>query len=155
MSRQRMAIYVPVIREFAARVVLFHEAIAQKAGLHVTDVKALRLLGKQEMTAGQLAELIGLTGASTTALIDRLEASGYVIRQRDEVDRRRVAIRAIPAKVRHLDNLYTALGAEMAQLLSKYGAVEFAAVIDYMTKATQLLTEQASKLRQTPQKKVG
>src|SRR6202034_2168899 len=97
-----MEIYVPVVREFAARVVLFHEAVAQKAGLHLTDAKALRLLGEEEMTAGQLAELIGLTGASTTALVDRLESAGYATRERDKKDRRRVTIRAKPSKIRTL-----------------------------------------------------
>jgi DNA-binding MarR family transcriptional regulator len=147
-----MEIYVPVVREFAARVVLFHEAVAQKAGLHLTDVKALRLLGEKEMTAGQLAELIGLTGASTTALVDRLESAGYATRERDKKDRRRVTIRAKPSKIRTLNDLYKAMGIEMSRLLGTYDAVEFAAITDYMTKAAKLLAEQAKGLRQTPTK---
>ncbi len=70
MSSSRMDRYVPLVREFAARVVLFHEAVGEIAGLHVTDVRVLRMLGEESLTAGQLAERTGLTPASVTALVD-------------------------------------------------------------------------------------
>jgi DNA-binding MarR family transcriptional regulator len=142
-----MEIYVPLVQEFSARVILFHEAVAQRLGLHATDVKAIRLLGNNAMTAGHLAEHAGLTGAAVTALVDRLEATGYVVRERDADDRRKVAIRPVPAKVRELDQLYASHGAEMAHLLSKYDASEFVAITDYLANATQILAEQTAKLR--------
>ncbi len=150
MSSKKMEVYVPVIQKLAARLVLFHEAVAQKAGLHVTDVKALRLLGDETMTAGQLVELTGLTGASVTALVDRLEASGYVTRERDLADRRAIAVRANPAKVRTLDDLYSSMGKQMSGLLSTYGEVEFAAIMDYLTRATEILASETTKLRTVP-----
>ena len=111
MSTSRMRHYVPLAREFSARVLLFHEAVGDSVGLNATDVKVLRLLGDASMTAGQLAEHIGLTGAAVTAVVDRLEAAGYATRERDEADRRRVTIRAVPAKTRRIDRLYDAYGA--------------------------------------------
>lgn len=146
-SSPRMEIYVPLVQEFAARVILFHEAVAQRLGLHATDVKAMRLLGKNAMTASQLADHTGLTGAAITALVDRLEAAGYVVRERDADDRRKVTIRAVAAKVRGLDQLYASQGLAMSRLLSKYGASEFAAIADYFVNATKILTEQTGKLR--------
>jgi len=146
-SSPRMEIYVPLVQEFAARVILFHEAVAQRLGLHATDVKAIRLLGKNAMTASELAENAGLTGAAITALVDRLEAAGYVVRERDANDRRKVTIRAVPAKVRVLDQLYASQGMAMSRLLSKYGATEFAAITDYFVNATKILSEQTGKLR--------
>jgi DNA-binding MarR family transcriptional regulator len=139
--------YVPLARDLAARVALFHEAAANKLGLHATDVKALRLLSEQAMTAGSLANQTGLTGAAVTALVDRLEQSGYVARERDAGDRRRVTIRAAPAKIRELDRLYAGLSIEMAALLSKYDASEFAIIADYIAKATEVLAKQTMKLR--------
>jgi DNA-binding MarR family transcriptional regulator len=146
-SSQRMDLYIPLVRDFAARVVLFHEAIAQRLGLHATDVKVLRLLGEKAMSAGELAAHAGLTGAAMTALIDRLEAPGYVKRERDPGDRRRVTVRAVPAKIREVDHLYGGLSVEMARLLSTYNAAEFAVIADYLTKAAEILTEQAIKVR--------
>jgi DNA-binding MarR family transcriptional regulator len=148
MSTSRMQRYIPLVREFSARVVLFHEAVGESVGLNATDVKVLRLLGSASMTAGQLAEHIGLTGAAVTAVVDRLEAAGYATRERDEVDRRRVTIRAVPAKMRKIDRLYDAYGAEMAKILAGYSSEEFALIEDFLAKTTKLLTEQAMALRE-------
>jgi DNA-binding MarR family transcriptional regulator len=140
--------YVPLVREFAARVVLFHESIAEKVGLNATDLKVLRLLGETSMTAGQLAEHIGLTAAAVTALVDRLEAAGYATRERDEVDRRRVTVRALPAKMKKIDRLYEAYGAEMTKILAGYDAKEYAAIEDFLARTTKLLTEQTIAVRE-------
>jgi DNA-binding MarR family transcriptional regulator len=142
-----MSRYVPVVRAFSARVVLLHEAVAAHVGLHVTDVKVLRLIGDQAMTAGQLVEETGLTGAAVTALVDRLIEAGYLTRERDEIDRRRVTIRAVPAKVRKIDRLYDDHAGEMAKILAHFSAEEFAAIERFLTEATTLLIAQAAKLR--------
>ena len=71
---------MPLIRKFAARLVFFHSAIASAFGLNATDLHTLRLLGEQSMSAGELSSQLGLTGAAVTALIDRLERAGYVVR---------------------------------------------------------------------------
>ena len=140
--------YVPIVQQFTARVVLFHEAIAQKAGLHVTDLKVLRLLGEEPMTPGQLVEHTGLTGAAVTALVDRLVDAGLATRVRDEGDRRRVLVRVVPAKMRKIDRLYDEYGADMARLLARYDAAEFMAIEDFLTCTTSLLKEHATKLRE-------
>jgi MarR family transcriptional regulator, organic hydroperoxide resistance regulator len=146
MSRPRMDRYVPLIREFAAREGLLHDAVARKLGLHATDEKVLRLLGDGAMTAGGLAGQTGLTGAAVTALVDRLEAYGFVTRERDAEDRRRVTIRVVPAKVREINQLYAPVSAEIAKMLAKYSAAEYAVIVDYLTNATRVLAEQTEKL---------
>jgi DNA-binding MarR family transcriptional regulator len=143
--------YIPLVREFSARVVLFHEAVGDNVGLHVTDVKVLRLLGHEAMTAGQLVEHTGLTGASVTALVDRLVTAGYVTRERDEDDRRRVTIRTVPAKIRKLDRFYDDYSARMTRILSSYSEAEFATIAGFLTKTTELLQEETGKLRQRAQ----
>jgi DNA-binding MarR family transcriptional regulator len=151
MSTSRMRTYVPLIQKFAASVVLLHSTVAGKLGLHVTDLKSLRLLGGDSMTAGGLGEEVGLTGAAVTALIDRLENAGYVVRQRGSDDRRRVTVHAVPEKLREIDSLYEEQGARMSKLLSKYSAEQFAVITDFLEKTTVILAEEAKKLRDKPQ----
>jgi hypothetical protein len=43
---------------------------------------------------GRLGVALGLTTGSVTAMLDRLEALGYVTRSRDPADRRKVIVRA-------------------------------------------------------------
>ena len=147
MSSARMNRYLPLVRDFAARVSLYHDAVAQTLGLHATDVKVLRLLEGEPMTAGAIAEQSGLTGAAVTALVDRLEASGYATRERDSDDRRRVTIRPVPEKLAALDRAYAGLNVEMVRLLGSYKESEFNAILDYLAKGTRVLIDQTARLR--------
>ena len=70
---------------------------ARRMGINATDMQALRLLDLHgPMGPSTLARRLDLRSASTTVLIDRLEAAGYVERSRDADDRRRVTIRILP-----------------------------------------------------------
>src|SRR5580698_523012 len=142
----RMDRYVPQIREFAARDGLFHEAVARTIGLHSTDEKVLRLLGADAMTAGDLVGHTGLTGAAVTALVDRLIALGYVTRERDPGDRRKVVIRTVSAKLRNINRLYGGLRSALQALLSKYDAAQFDAIMDFLANATAAMADQTGKL---------
>jgi DNA-binding MarR family transcriptional regulator len=142
----RMERYVPQIREFAARDGLFHEAVAKTIGMHSTDEKVLRLLGAETMTAGDLVNHTGLTGAAVTALVDRLIKLGYVTRERDPHDRRKVVIRAVNAKLRDINQLYGGLRGALQALLSKYDTAEFETIMDFLINATAAMAEQTEKL---------
>lgn len=142
----RMDRYVPLIREFAARDALFHEAVARTVGLHSTDEKVLRLLGPDALTAGDLVSHTGLTGAAVTALVDRLVGLGYVTRERDTGDRRKVVIRAVNAKLRDINRLYGGLRGTLQILLSKYDTAEFEAIMDFLASVTEIMAEQTDRL---------
>jgi DNA-binding MarR family transcriptional regulator len=138
--------YVPLIREFATRDALFHEAVAKKIDLHSTDEKVLRLLGADAMTAGDLVNHTGLTGAAVTALVDRLVNLGYVTRERDMSDRRKVVIRAVSAKLGDINQLYGGLRGALQALLAKYDTAEFETIMDFLENATAAMAEQTEKL---------
>jgi DNA-binding transcriptional ArsR family regulator len=69
---------------------------ADRIGINLTDLNCLNILSfSGEMTAGELARATGLTTASITGVLDRLEQAGYVRRERDTADRRRVVVRLV------------------------------------------------------------
>ncbi len=62
------------MQEMSTATVLFHQKIADKLGLNPTDHKCLDLIMKQEyLTAGDLAQVTGLTTVDITVFIDTLE----------------------------------------------------------------------------------
>ncbi|GAB4586755.1 MarR family transcriptional regulator [Nocardia sp. IFM 10818] len=69
-----------------------NQTAAARLGINATDMQCLQLLQYGPRTSSELAKLIGMTTASMTALIDRLEKAGFVTRVRDEHDRRRVLV---------------------------------------------------------------
>jgi DNA-binding MarR family transcriptional regulator len=79
---------------FIASVVLNNHAMAQQIGLGPTDSQFMTLLGVHgPLTPGRLAELTGLTSGTVTGVVDRLEKAGFVRRDRDAGDRRKVIVR--------------------------------------------------------------
>ena len=92
-EREQVKTYArTLLREAAAA----GAALAEQTGLHGTDRRALGVLdalaGTEPLTAGRLAEQVGLSPPATTALVDRLVAAGLVERVRDLPDRRKVRI---------------------------------------------------------------
>lgn len=133
----------------AATVVLFEQAAADRLQLSVSHVHVanlLRLTGP--MTAGQLAELTGLTTGSVTSMVDRLERAGYVRREGDPHDRRRVVVQAVAeAMERDVGALYESLAHASARLIAGYSTEELGFLVGHLTRSNALMLEEAVKLR--------
>lgn len=83
----------------AASAARLYMAVAGKLGLGPADARAYDLVRRRgPLTAGEIGLATGLTSGSVTALIDRLEARGFVRRLRDGDDRRRVYVQAETGK---------------------------------------------------------
>src|SRR5450755_2476708 len=99
-------------RKMTGQGILFSQAVADRLGLAVTDAEALEQLAAMgRATAGQIAELTGLTTGAATRMIDRLEQSGFVRRGADPADRRRVIVEPILERVRDVETQYASLRA--------------------------------------------
>jgi hypothetical protein len=59
---------------------LFDELAARRLGLGRSDLRALNLLEHGPVSAAALADGLGLTRTSVTALVDRLVLAGYATR---------------------------------------------------------------------------
>jgi DNA-binding MarR family transcriptional regulator len=85
--------FVAAIRKTGSLMQLMMQAAADRIGINATDLNCLNILSfSGQLTAGELARATGLTTASITGVIDRLEAAGFVRRGRDSADRRRVVV---------------------------------------------------------------
>jgi DNA-binding MarR family transcriptional regulator len=128
---------------------MFHQAIADRLGLNPTDHKCADILFvKGPLTAGELAELTGLTTGAITGVIDRLEKVGFVRREDDPSDRRRVIVRVLPSCHRKVGRLFEPFAAAMDELCSRYSDRELAIILDFMTRSQQVAHEQTVRLRQ-------
>jgi DNA-binding MarR family transcriptional regulator len=137
-------------REMSTETIMFHQAVADVLGLHITDHKCLDLIHHYgAMPAGRLAELTGLTTGAVTGIIDRLEEAGYVSRTDDPKDRRRIIVE--PAKnkkwERKIEAIFIPLHERMHKLLSSYSDSELAFLLDVLTKTLDQSHQELMKLR--------
>jgi DNA-binding MarR family transcriptional regulator len=129
------------------RAVVFHHAVAESVGLAASDVKCLRIAGgEKDVTPGRLAELTGLTTGAVTGVVDRLEKAGFVRREHDPADRRRVLIRVLPDRMGELYAIFQPLAKSSRTLLETYDDRELAVILDFITRAPQLVFEETRKL---------
>jgi DNA-binding MarR family transcriptional regulator len=136
-------------RELSTHTVLFHETLADRLGITPTDVKCIGVIGfaKQPVTAGDLAAVTGLTSGAVTGIVDRLERAGFVRRERDPHDRRRVIITPLPSVAEKVEPLFDALGRAMMKLASGLSDHELAIVERYMLECMKVLREETARLR--------
>jgi DNA-binding MarR family transcriptional regulator len=127
----------------------FDALAAEALGINRTDANCLDILDNEggTLSAGRVAELSGLTTAAVTAVLDRLEAKGYVRRARDEKDRRRVLVELTPLMRERTQAIWGPLGIEGAAELERYTADELQAVIEYFQLSRELNERHAERIR--------
>jgi DNA-binding MarR family transcriptional regulator len=136
------------LRNFSDQDVLFSQVLADRLGMNLTDFKCLSILERTgAVTAGQLAELTGLTSGAITGLIDRLEKAGFARRGRDPKDRRHVIIEAVPERSSDFEALLGASGRAMAELCAGYTEEQLDLILDFLTQGAALLHGETAKLR--------
>src|SRR3984957_20615376 len=85
--------FLLAMRRAGAIMQLLGQVAADRIGINATDLNCLNIVALTgHMTAGDLARQTGLSTASITGVLDRLEEGGFVRRVRDPHDRRRVIV---------------------------------------------------------------
>ncbi len=91
--RQLEGEFLLALRRAGSVMQLLGQMSAERIGINATDLNCLNIVALTgHLTAGELAAQTGLTTASITAVLDRLEEGGFVRRVRDPRDRRRVMV---------------------------------------------------------------
>ena len=113
------------MRRASAQGVLYGQAVADMTGMSGSDIDCMDFLNLEgRMTAGRLAELTGLTTGAITGVIDRLEKAGFVRRERDEADRRKVFIVVVPESAAQIGRLYVPMQEAMQKVWRTYSDAE-------------------------------
>ncbi|MGY8663732.1 MarR family transcriptional regulator [Bradyrhizobium sp. UFLA05-109] len=124
------------MRRSSAQGVLYGQAVANVAGISGSDLECMDFLQLEgRATAGRLAEVTGLTTGAITGVVDRLEKAGYVRRERDEDDRRKVFITIVPEHLAEIGKLYVPMQQAMHKVWSRYSDEELKLLLRFATDA--------------------
>ncbi len=144
-----IAALITQLRITSANSVMHSQAIADRVGIHSTDNECLDfLLLNGPASAGQLAILTGLTTGAVTAMIDRLEKAGFVERQHDKADRRRVlVIPKIPKIMAEVAPHSVPMGEAMQYLFGEFSDAELEIILRFVSRANEVASEVIASLR--------
>jgi len=131
------------LRHFVVELLVSSYEATEDLGVNPTDLGALCLLLLHgPAPAGRLADLTGLTTGAVTGVVDRLEKGGFVHREVDPADRRKVIV--VPDAERvdrdlfpHFPNLQTAA---TPQFYNEFSNAELGLISKFLSRLTLLPT---------------
>lgn len=129
---------------------LLDEGVARSFGITRSDLRAMELVsGDGRLTAGQLAEGLGVTTGAITGLIDRMERMGYFRREDDPRDRRKVHVVLTPKAKTRERQAFERLERDTGKMLSSYRAAELALIADFLRRTRAIVDQVSTPSRST------
>lgn len=126
------------VRLFIAGSSLYSQRMAEKFGLHPTDMQFLNLLELLgPTTPGVLGRCSGLSSGGVTVVLDRLEKAGYIRRSRNPADRRSVLISIVPARQKKLTASYSTVQEQFHSILGGFSDEELEIVLRFFSAANE------------------
>ena len=149
-ERQRLeGEFLLAMRRNGSIMQLLGQMSAERIGINVTDLNCLNIVALTgPMTAGGLARATGLTTASITGVLDRLEDGGFVRRERDPKDRRRVIVTLNPGPgLREIGPTFGPLVRAWRDAAAGYSDEELRLLLDFQRRFEGIVRDQLARLR--------
>jgi DNA-binding MarR family transcriptional regulator len=156
LNREALAVRLhEEVKAQSALTVFYDQCVAERLGLNPTDNKCLSMILKpiasghlQPMTPGELAKVAGLTTGAVTGVLDRLEEAGYVRREHDPDDRRRIIIRPNLERLHsEVEPIWEWMTQAFTDCCSQYSDEDLRLLIGFCGRAQDLLRGAIERLR--------
>jgi DNA-binding MarR family transcriptional regulator len=139
------------LRQFNGFGASFFRVAAAHAGMSVTDIQVIDLLDLLgPSSAGQLAELTGLTTGAITRILDRLEKTELVHRERDSFDGRKVIVRLASdiENTHKIRSILSSVGTVWHEVASRYDEGQIAFLLEFLTSCNTQTRQKLVQLQQ-------
>ena|SRR5688572_6591866 len=134
-------------RDYGINTVLYRHAVGAKVGLNVTDMECLAVLFFKGMSSPtELATYTGLSSGATTAMLDRLEKSGLIIRQANPKDRRSTLVVVAEDARTKVGPFFVKIRQAQDKLMTGYSDEELTCIADFLSKTSTIWEEERKKL---------
>ena len=141
--------FLLAMRRTGSTLQLLGQLAAERIGVNATDLNCLNLVALTgPITAGELARQTGLTTASITGVLDRLEEGGFVRRERDPKDRRRVNVKLNPGPaLAEIGPTFGPLVMAWRGAAASYSDDELRLLVEFQGRFLDIVREQLDRLR--------
>ena len=140
--------FLLALRRTGSIMQLLGQVSAERIGINATDLNCLNILALSgHLTAGELARRTGLTTASITGVLDRLEDAGFVQRQRDSQDRRRVLVYLDATRgLRDVAPVFAPLVQAWRTVAAEYTDEQLSLILDFQRQVEQIMRDRLIEL---------
>lgn len=126
------------LREMNAELAVLNHRVSASVELRDVDRACLDLISRTGATSpSALAQRMGLHPATTTGILDRLEAGGWITRQRDPNDRRAVLVELDRTRLNDLVERYTGMNAALDEICARYDPGQLEAIADFLARSAE------------------
>jgi DNA-binding MarR family transcriptional regulator len=138
------------LRRTGAMMQLLGQRAGDRLGINPTDLNCMNIVGLTgAMTAGDLARATGLTTASITGVLDRLEEAGLVRRERDTADRRRVVVRLnVGPHLREVGPVFAPMVEDLRATLAGYDEDQLRTGLRFQNQLEEIIRVHLGRLRE-------
>ena len=136
-QRQLGVVIKRSLRELSNQISLLNHQVGSLVELRDVDLDCLDLISQVgPLSPSQLSKRAGVHPATLTGIVDRLERGGWIVRERDAVDRRATVIRALPDRAGELFGLYSGMDTALDELLVGYDEAQLEVIGEFLKRAT-------------------
>lgn len=119
--------------------IIFRSVIANRFGMNATDAECLDyLIDMGPVPTGKLAKITGLTEGAITNVVDRLQKAGFVNRQSDPEDRRKVIVALVQEKIEPIAEVYRPTVMKIFNLYMSYSDEEMRFLLRFYSDLIQI-----------------
>jgi DNA-binding MarR family transcriptional regulator len=150
--RRRITEAKQSLRELRIELAILNHRVGARSEVKDSDFDCLDVITRHgPITPTSLARRIGVHLATMTGILDRLERGGWIVRDRDQRDRRAVVVRAVPGKQRGIIQLYDGMNSSLDQILDSYSDDQIDLIVDFLRRCTQAGQSAADQLAKNPE----
>jgi DNA-binding MarR family transcriptional regulator len=122
------------LRSMGAVLGRLNGAVGGAVELKGVDVELLDHIGRiGPVSPSELASALHIHPATLTGILDRLEAGGWIKRERSPDDRRRVSLRALRDRAPELVRLYSPMNKAIGRISADLTAEQLETIRDFLT----------------------
>jgi len=137
------------LREVNGHLTVLNQQISSRVALRDVDRGCLDLIARfGPIGPSALAKRAGLHPATMTGVLDRLERDGWIVRERDQTDRRAVVVRVLPARGGELFRLYGGMRGELDDICADYDLTQLELIAGFLNRVAAAGERSAEALAQ-------
>ncbi len=141
-SAELTKVITVALRRSIVSAVLFNQQVASRLGISAGENQFLHLLELYgPLSPGQLATFTGLSSGTVTGVLDRLEQGGFVRRDHDLTDRRKIVITAEADRMADIAPMFAGQAHNLTEILGGYQPSELTTIAGFLSRLADTIPE--------------